>query len=191
MELSSTPSQNQSSSATGDTRQSIEIIGIALAGVVTVVMAERSFTLLSALVGFVILVILRCEDFGQVETRIYSALCALGILIVFGFWADMLLLFATQKVEALSSAVRSTGVFLGDIGFLPGASFDAGDPSSGIGDPDNLRPGDVWMSAYEILFHLLMVISWYLLAGLIWRRKTRRHGWRYLINWWNVPSKVG
>jgi hypothetical protein len=190
LELNSTPSQDQSSSP-NDARQSIEIIGIALAGVVTVVMAERSFTLLSALVGLIILVVLRHEDFGQVETRIYSALCALGILIIFGYWVDMLLLFAMQKMDALSRVVGSTGSFLRDIGFLPNVRFDLGDPTSGIGDPGNFRPGPVWMAGYVNLFQFLMVVSWYMLAGLIWRRRTRKNGWRYIINWWNVPSRHG
>lgn len=174
-------SRDRLPSATGDAKESIEIIGITLAGAVTVVMADRSFTLLSALVGLIILIILRSEEFGQLEIRIYSALFALGLVIIFGYWIDMILLYVTQEFRWLSSAVGSTGHFLERIGFLPGRPDE-------IGEPDKFEPGPMWMTGYVTLFHILIIAVWYTLAGLMCRKRTGGNGWRCFASWWKAPS---
>jgi len=142
-------------------------------------MADRSFGLLSALVGFIILLVLRSEEFGQLGAHIYSALYALGVVIIFGYFMDMLLLYVTQEFRWLSSAVASTGRFLDHIGYLPLQKDD-------VGQPDDFEPGPTWMSGYINLFQLLMVAVWYILAGLIYRNRTGGKGWRYFVNWWKT-----
>lgn len=71
-EKTSTPSQNESSSPTSDAKQSIEVI-VSSCWSVTIATAERTFTLLSAISEFIILIVLRSEELGRVEDRIYSA----------------------------------------------------------------------------------------------------------------------
>ena len=181
-EGASTPSQNRSPSATANTKESIEIIGITLAGAVTVVMADRSFSLLSAMVGFIILLVLSSDEFGELGPRIYSALYALGAVIIFGYWMDMLLLYVTQEFRWLSAAVGSIAEFLDDIGFLP-LQEDV------IGEPDEFEPGPMWMSGYRNLFQILMVGAWYAHAALIYRKRTGGSGWRCLVYWWKTPTQ--
>jgi hypothetical protein len=177
-------SQNRLPAATGvNEKESIEIIGVTLAGAVTVVMADRSFSLLSALVGLIILIILRSEEFGKLGDRIYSALFALGLVIIFGYLLDMILLYVTQEFRWLSNGVGSTARFLDRIGFLPLRDDE-------IGEPDKFEPGPMWMNGYTTLFHILIIAVWYTLAGLIcWQRCRKRMdgNWRCFVTWWKAP----
>lgn len=161
-----------------------EIIGIALAGAVTVVMADRSFSLLSVLVGLIIVLILASENAKEVGVRIYSALFALGLVIILGFWMDMILLYVTQEFRWLSNTVASTAHFLDRIGFLPNRSDE-------IGEPNRFEPGPMWMNGYSLIFHILIIAIWYTLASLIFWRNTGGNGWRCFVSWWKGPSSGG
>jgi hypothetical protein len=148
--------QSMESEAEARYKSAFDLVALALAGGVTVLTSDGSFTLFDVMIGAVLLILLSTRDTAAMPARAYRAVWALLWVITLGFPLDFALL-ALSRGE-LRVFLDAVGGWLRRAGYLP--RIRATDNSD-------------WLAAYNLMFTTAGFIIWYLLAGVATHRTER------------------